>query len=418
MMKKSLLYISAFLLFTFSMQAQTTNEGMLYISEDTKFSTLQTLDNKEVGEVYNDGDAYIYSGFNNDGVIDFSQNTGLTRFIGDQNQSLSGSQPSYFYDVLFDNNSQTVPFQLSGWFDISGQANFYQGIVDNNNFQGRIDFRNDAFHINTSDASYVNGEVGKLREGEFIFPIGKDGYYRLAAISTPANPDAEIIGEYFFENSDLQFPHELKQDAVLEINDKEFWTIENNSGVEEDNLLIGLTWRDVTTPDFIIDAAENEALTIVRWSKEDNMWIDQGGTVDLDNQLISTQVSDLGVFTMAILEMDEVNPCHVVVYNAVTPNGDGINDYFRIEDQGDCAKDLHVKVFNRWGVKVFETNNYGTDGDLFDGYSSGRLTVRENKGQLPTGTYFYILEYQYDSGEILKTHKKQGYLYLSGSSGN
>jgi len=376
------------------------------------------LDNVQSGEVYNDGDAYIYSGFNNDGVVDFSQNTGLTRFIGTAPQALSGSEISYFYDVLFDNNSQVAPFQLSGWFDISGQSNFYQGIVDNKTFQGRMEFRADAFHINTSDYSHVNGPVGKLNQGDFIFPIGDGGYYRMAGISTPENPDAKIDGEFFFENSDPLFSHELKPDAVLKIDDQEYWTIDNMTNKREDNVFVSLSWREVTTPDFIIDAAENEALTIVRWNEEKNMWVDEGGIVDIDNQTITTDVSGFGVFTMATLKMDVVSPCHVIVYNAVTPNGDGINDYFRIEDQGDCAQDLRVKVFNRWGVKVFETNNYGPDGDLFDGYSSGRLTVRKDNAQLPTGTYFYILEYLYDTGETLKTQKQQGYLYLSGSSGN
>ena len=71
-------------------------------------------------------------------------------------------------------------------------------------------------------------------------------------------------------------------------------------------------------------------------------------------------------------------------------------------------------VFNRWGVKVFETDNYGLTGDVFDGFSTGRLTVLNNK-QLPSGTYFYILDYQYNVGTEDKRHKQAGYLYLSGN---
>ena len=87
-MKKHLLYISAFLLFTFTSLAQTSNQGTLYVSDGTEFSTVERFDNLDSGSFFNDGDVYIYSHFNNDGIIDFYQNTGLTRFIGRSNQTL------------------------------------------------------------------------------------------------------------------------------------------------------------------------------------------------------------------------------------------------------------------------------------------------------------------------------------------
>ena len=72
MMDKKFLYISGLLIFIFNgLKAQTSNEGMLYISDDTKFSTVERLNNKSSGSFYNDGEAFIYSHFNNDGILDF-----------------------------------------------------------------------------------------------------------------------------------------------------------------------------------------------------------------------------------------------------------------------------------------------------------------------------------------------------------
>ena len=106
---------------------------------------------------------------------------------------------------------------------------------------------------------------------------------------------------------------------------------------------------------------------------------------------------------------------YIVVYNAVTPNGDGINDYFFIDTtNNECANNLNVMVFNRWGVKVFESDNYGVGDDVFDGFSSGRLTV-DRKKQLPSGTYYYILDYQYGDPVQNNRHKQAGFLYLSGN---
>ncbi|MEI7509485.1 MAG: gliding motility-associated C-terminal domain-containing protein, partial [Flavobacterium sp.] len=99
------------------------------------------------------------------------------------------------------------------------------------------------------------------------------------------------------------------------------------------------------------------------------------------------------------------------VYNAVTPNGDNKNDYFEIENitNLDCYPENTVEIYNRWGVKVYDTENYNNDTRAFRGVSEGRDTVKES-AELPTGTYFYILKYKSIDG-IYTT--KNGYLYLS-----
>ena len=98
----------------------------------------------------------------------------------------------------------------------------------------------------------------------------------------------------------------------------------------------------------------------------------------------------------------------VVVYNAVTPNGDGAYDVLTIENIENFPNNS-VRIYNRWGVLVFSTRAYNTQGNTFDGTSEGRATVaRDNK--LPTGTYFYILEYETTDGVM---RQQTGYLYLN-----
>lgn len=412
-MRKHSLYISFILLFAINfMTAQTSNEGTLYVSENTQFSTVERFDNLATGSFFNDGDAFIYSHFNNDGILDFLQNTGLTRFIGKSAQKLSGSAVSYLYDVYFNNTSSLVPFQLSGNLHISGESDFYEGIVDNDNFGGEITFNTDAYHINTSDYSHVDGPVNKFGDKEFTFPIGDGGFYRMGGISAPNTASSLFEGKFYFENSNILYPHQLRAGVIHDIDYYEYWTIEKISS-NTDNGLVTLSWRDVTTPQSMINAAQNGTLTIVRWDAPTNMWVDEGGAIDLDTQTVTTAVNGYGVFTLGIVKSDLILPCGIVVYNSVTPNGDGINDYFLIDQSNnECAKNFKVQVFNRWGVKVFETNNYGLQGDVFDGFSSGRLTLK-NSERLPFGTYYYILEYDYGSDGVNSRFKKAGFLYLS-----
>jgi gliding motility-associated-like protein len=70
------------------------------------------------------------------------------------------------------------------------------------------------------------------------------------------------------------------------------------------------------------------------------------------------------------------------IRNAFTPNGDGINDTWLVYDQDYClAKDgASVKVFNRYGSKVYENNAYK---NTWDG--------TYNNKPLPDGTYYAVI---------------------------
>ncbi|MEC4005915.1 gliding motility-associated C-terminal domain-containing protein, partial [Flavobacterium sp. SUN052] len=105
-------------------------------------------------------------------------------------------------------------------------------------------------------------------------------------------------------------------------------------------------------------------------------------------------------------------PCaSIIVHNALTPNGDAINDYFYIENIDDtvCYPENTVEIYNRWGIKVYDTTNYDNKSRVFRGESEGRTTIKQSD-ELPTGTYFYILKYKGSEGN---TNTKTGYLYLS-----
>jgi gliding motility-associated-like protein len=57
-----------------------------------------------------------------------------------------------------------------------------------------------------------------------------------------------------------------------------------------------------------------------------------------------------------------LNDQSLYIPNAFSPNGDGKNDELKIYAR--FVKEFNWSVFNRWGEKVFETNdiNFGWDG--------------------------------------------------------
>ena len=104
--------------------------------------------------------------------------------------------------------------------------------------------------------------------------------------------------------------------------------------------------------------------------------------------------------------LDE-DPRTIEIFNAVTPDGDMQNDFFLI--QGIENFENSVKIYNRWGIEVYNVDNYNNANRAFRGVSEGRVTISQGK-QLPEGTYFYVIDYINDQNE---TKQLAGYLYIN-----
>lgn len=396
--------------------AQTVNTGDLYISEGTIMSTVGAMDNKNSGNLFNDGDFYVYSHYNNDGLVTFSNGStkGITRMRGiSGSQKISGSSPMEWYNAEFKNNNVQPAFLLSNEVSISGMSDFQKGIIDNDNYGGLLVFEEGAESINVNDNSFVDGKVKKNGKDAFIYPIGDKSKYRFAGISAPTEILSSFTGKYFYENSDALYPHNNKAKGINLINNQEYWTLDKTGG--NSDVMLTLSWDETSTTPADVLIAPQSSIHIVRWDDEKKLWIDEGGVVDSDKKTVTTpiNVSGYNVFTTARVDDDSVIlPCSTLtIHNAVSPNGDNKNDYFKIDGLTECSSDNTVEIYNRWGVKVFETNNYDSNGNVFRGYSEGRVTVSKDR-MLPTGTYFYILNFKYSEAKS-QTVKKAGYLYLS-----
>lgn len=97
----------------------------------------------------------------------------------------------------------------------------------------------------------------------------------------------------------------------------------------------------------------------------------------------------------------------------ISQNNDGKNDEWNLEDLktyyekclvGDEILRNKVIVFNRWGAKVYEKENYMLDSERFRGESDNSIDFKDDK-LLPAGTYFYILK-------VEGFNDKTGYLYI------
>ena len=101
-MKKAIIIFLIFI--SWAVVSQTSNIGELTIVEGTVLSIVDEFDNKDTGDIVNNGDVYLYSSLINDGMFRYSKNNGnITRFLGDVKQEIQGGGSLEFYDLLLDN---------------------------------------------------------------------------------------------------------------------------------------------------------------------------------------------------------------------------------------------------------------------------------------------------------------------------
>ncbi|RCW30222.1 PKD domain-containing protein, partial [Marinilabilia salmonicolor] len=118
---------------------------------------------------------------------------------------------------------------------------------------------------------------------------------------------------------------------------------------------------------------------------------------------------DTGLITVIVGNETLPDEKEVLIPNAFSPNGDGMNDYFvlsGIPDEGQTT----LTVFNRWGNVVYESEGRRYQND-WDGKSnmSNMVSIGED---LPNGVYFYILTVKMTVDTTLKTKEYNGFIEL------
>ena len=151
----------------------------------------------------------------------------------------------------------------------------------------------------------------------------------------------------------------------------------------------------------------DKGFTSVLWSNQSNDFntlIDQPGTVWVE---VANNAGCIAKDTILIEE--DCQPIQLQFPDVITPNGDGINDYFTpYIDNHIAITEADYKminnniafgefsVYDRWGIKLFESNN-----------CMPRWNGADQTNNISPGTFFYMVKYS-DIGN--EEHQQSGYI--------
>ncbi|MGB3151248.1 MAG: gliding motility-associated C-terminal domain-containing protein [Maribacter sp.] len=299
-----------------------------------------------------------------------------------------------------DNDPSTDPTDsdADGFADYLDIDSDNDGVPDNIEAQTTQDYIApsgiDANGNGLDDAYEVNGNVG-------IFPVDTDGD------SLPDYLDEDSDNDNVPDNIEA---HDQDHDGIPDI-------VFIGSDKDDDGLddgYEGAITVDIDVNDELDDPfaqlpnTDSDDESDYRDTDDDDDGIE---TIDEDLDLDGNYANDDsdGDGTPNYLDSDLGEQAETIeVFNVITPNGDGVHDVLQIAGLENYPNNT-IRIYNRWGVSVFTTKAYDTEGNVFDGTSQGRITVDQDN-KLPVGTYFYIIDYEEPTGGMKQL---SGYLYIN-----
>ncbi|WP_375587544.1 gliding motility-associated C-terminal domain-containing protein [Flagellimonas aurea] len=342
--------------------------------------------------VHNDAQVGLHTNLINN--ANFDQTTGLVGFYGNRPITVTGSIPPTFWDteILMDNNVLLdIPLM------VRNNVNFILGdfLTPTSTPTVNLNFMEDGFFGGESDASKVTGFAEVNNRNVFSFPVGDAEQLRPLTFNAQGTVPQAICA-YFFENPSAPtslsqtFDVEEKVNNIGTVTDREFWVLQGNVPVQ-----VTISWNTRSSL-ITIPNATVESIIVVGWNKSSNQWVVIGNTAysgDITNGFVTSETfvpNDYAAITFGTVPL----PTDTFAVNNPTlgnyflsPNGDGINDFLVIDGMEESPNNS-LRIFNRYGQKVFERINYTNE---FRGVANTGSMVPNQATGLPEGVYFYLV---------------------------
>ncbi len=382
------LLILAITFFNLSVFSQNiTNHGAKINIASGAYIFTNDFTNQNSGELILDGNLTINGDLNN------NSNTNMFSGIEDTpdgtvylsgTKSISGTLPVYFENIELsdyrtlnlDNCSVFGILTLNGTLDLNSNV-----LVIENSSNTAISYLSGLIISETDESDGLGIISWKIAENSGLYevPFGEadaveNNLLVSVDISTAGVSDEGSVNfaTYPTNSENQPIPQDVTLNNLLPLATIDrFWLVEPDYTTNPDfTLSLNYTENNINS------ASNNELdltnLSIVRYNPEEDNWTDiQLVSTVTGNQILSDLLG-LQVFKWFTVATTEVIPDDVIIPNGITPNADNYNDTWIIEG----LEGSTVYIYNRWGNKVYFSDNYD---NTWDG------------GNNPSGAYYYYL---------------------------
>jgi gliding motility-associated-like protein len=204
-------------------------------------------------------------------------------------------------------------------------------------------FTSIAKKYNMQDTTSIDGTIN---------PSTEDRAYRVVLnlnVSNKKTPPSDTIANILLLNPDAQLPNQDIAATTATLTWNDYWGWVNNkykiqeTQITDPNNLLWNTIDSTTANTYIYTKQKQKGSYAVRVSTTRN----NTGKYDSD-----TAVSNYLIYQVPVRD--------VTIPDIFTPNGDNINENFVIKNL-EFYPNAQLTIHNRWGSKVYETNDYKND---------------------------------------------------------
>lgn len=272
---------------------------------------------------------------------------------------------------------------------------FFNGVISSEGENAQLLFLGSAQALNASEAAYSEVEVSIAGQDNFIFPLGKQGRYLPLQLRE---------GNTAALQAQLKIGPPLNQSLATGIDQlipSHHWQLSGGKIA-----VVQLSWDQNTQLDALVEQVEDllllgfngdqweslpALLTPFAIGTNNPTSLSQGG-------IESKERIDFSRYTALAIGSRSSNSA-LQISQAITPNGDGINDVWFI-DNIDRYPNAKIWVYSRWGNEVFYSpGNYR---------NNWNATFKNNTKSLPEAPYFYRVDQDNDG-----TIDLEGWLYIT-----
>jgi hypothetical protein len=354
-----------------------TNQSNLFIPVGLELH----LDGNFVNEgfIQNQGSFFVSGNWKNTNVY---QGTGRVTLNGDVDQTIFNNKNAVYHLEI---NGRGQKF-ISDKLPISNRLDLNIGIVNVSDVDTLL-ITNGATVGGGSIASFVNGALTHQGTGYKFFPIGVNGgYFPLELLNASGiNPTVEV--EVFESIQGLTVPQSVT------VFSSKYWQRKTISGTFLGSpLSIGYTIPDDYTNRHVIDILQSDALDN-DFSILGNTRVEYSDPIPL---VISDNAATGNVFVLGESIPPDGIPGQFYLSTTLSPvasNED--NRYVKVFGNQLVENDFQFRVFNRWGLMVYETSSL--EGMLHAGWDG-----RHKGDYLPSGAYPFILKAVTKSGDVIE----------------
>ncbi len=242
------------------------------------------------------------------------------------------------------------------------------------------------YFVNTSNTIQFSGNTDLCFEENLSFSILNLSDFNSVKLISPDLTETKITGDHTINYSDVQFGKIYKIQA------------ENSLGCLSET---SFTPSDENQPKIQVINQTNNSIEVIAEGGVKPYRYYFNGIPQTSNILLNPTASSY------VIQVESSTGCigppkavyFIKINNSFTPNADGINDVWKIDNLNQMEK-VSIVIVDRNGTKVFESVN--SNKVEWDG--------KHNNRTLPTSTYWYSVSW-YDPVS-LKSEQRQGWILM------